>query len=130
MSKPIYLTGPMRNFSSSQQEEFEKAKVALEKFHQLSVFSAMEEYENINFENEEHKSNVLIKRLSNLLQCGMLVTLPDFEYDVDATFEYKLAKFLNMKIIGITFALKPESLYGNTNTQTNTELTNASDQQS
>jgi hypothetical protein len=131
MKKPIYLTGPMRNYSASQREEFRKAKIELEQLHKRPVYSALDEneFENaelVDFPNEDLMRN----RISNLLQCGMLVHLADYEYDIDASFEYRMAKFLNMKIIGINFALKPESIHGNNDTnQSTAESSHVSDQQ-
>ncbi len=132
MKKPIYLIGPLRNFSSTQQEEYEKARAAIAELHQCTVLSSIDEYKKLNFEGVEGSKDQLMRtRISNLMDSGMAVLMQDFEYDVEASFEFRLAKFLNIHTIGINFALKTESTNGKDDRNpSRTEPSNASDQQS
>ncbi|HMT28787.1 MAG TPA: DUF4406 domain-containing protein [Bacteroidia bacterium] len=130
MKKQIYLTGPMRKFSSIQKEEFEKAKQLLES-QGHSVQTALEQFERHDPQADDCPMDLIMKqRLLELLKSNMVVYLNDYEQDLRATHEIRIAKFLNMETRGINYMIKLTQNENGNDINQQTESSHASDQQS
>ncbi len=120
----------MRKFSSIQKEEFEKAKQLLES-QGHSVQTALEQFERHDPQADDCPMDLIMKqRLLELLKSNMVVYLNDYEQDLRATHEIRIAKFLNMETRGINYMIKLTQNENGNDINQQTESSHASDQQS
>jgi nucleoside 2-deoxyribosyltransferase len=101
MKTKIFLTGPLHNLSSSQIEEFARATHELRSrnFEVTSIFEMLE-FQDIE-KIDSMRNEILKRRLVELMNCHRLIYLDNYEQDLEATFEVKMAKYLNIPTANI-----------------------------
>jgi nucleoside 2-deoxyribosyltransferase len=96
MKVKIYLTGPVAGRSVDQLNEFAIVSEKLEGagFEVETPLTAVAGADHGSMEREE----LLRERVLKMLDCDQVISLDDYEKDLNSTAEVKIARLMDMKI--------------------------------